>query len=1075
MKKISQCTSSVTTIKILKMLTRTFQIKTNKLCLFVSLCIGMFPLNISSQIACGNTGQISQQSNLFCGSNNIIDYIPQSTDKVKTIDIVVNVMQREYPNDPYNFSDTPEHIAAIKSFLFNHPTVDVNKHPLRGLQVNAYDGDEYPNDPYIQDGKIDVRILDINFIQDNDGWNNNNSISGSYNYDLYKEKGDVALMVYLVEGITVGDPPALWSVGGAGPSNYIILHGYYKSYKLNGENANPWTTHWMDLRELAAHELGHSVGSLNHTFQGCDFDDIIPCPTYAAGCYPYGEDASTPNCSNNIMSYATVRRYLSPKQLASFHRNFARTNFSRFVNHVKDSPASDLTISSSQTWTVDRFVYGDIHIQAGASLTINCSVFMPPTSRIIVKQGARLIVDCGKISTNRMPINSSQQFSHGDYWYGIEVWGNTTVPQTLAMRNPAYVQQLTDPGIVLISNSEINNAYPAISTIQRGPYSWEVKKTNFGGLVYAKHSIFSNNRRTAEFLKYDFTNLSAFIDCDFINTPVGTDAVTIWETDGIEFKFCRFSGSTRVGILAFDAKIKVTGSDFINARHGIENKSSYEMSSGLLVGPTETNETLNEFENCFVGVFLTATTSADIVSNDFLSNDRGIYAEGSCEYNVTKNDFLSCRVGMQNAQTLSFGNNIARCNLFQQNDRGLMYQGDNSGATFFYNEFTFDAGSSYNVQLTNATDVFNFYSGKIRESQKNQNGPIGNPAAGNLFGTNPTPFLRHIVAPENLTTLFTYHVTDRTLQPRVYPVCGKMAELCIPGTPEDQNFNYFSYPNLAHNTTWCSTIPIAGAAPCVAVPCYNDIKTIYDQAVLAYQNNPTQANLENMVIARTNKYSTLRKVLAELQKIKDYATYLNVVNGETNDFGKRAKLWYFIDRNDWLGASQYLSSFQINNSNDQAFVTIQNINITRLQAGYDYVLPTSSVNTLRALSTTFLPDRVYARTLLVQMRDTLFEPEEIEDLDERSSADYEVSTDSRIKIWPNPTNNLLNIDLGTLWQENKLHTISIVNVSGKELFNSTLNSFETEVNISSIPSGFYFIQFKLNNEIIAVEKLIKLL
>jgi hypothetical protein len=119
------------------------------------MCLLFCNLPIISQTECGiNEQMVQKQPNTFCGSNNVEDYVPQSNDNVKTIDIVVNIMQREYPNDPQNFSNTPEHVAAIRSFLFDGISVEENKHPFRSLQVSAYDGNEYPNDPYIQDGKI---------------------------------------------------------------------------------------------------------------------------------------------------------------------------------------------------------------------------------------------------------------------------------------------------------------------------------------------------------------------------------------------------------------------------------------------------------------------------------------------------------------------------------------------------------------------------------------------------------------------------------------------------------------------------------------------------------------------------------------------------------------------------------------------------------------------------------------------------------------------------------------------------------------------------------------------------------
>lgn len=88
-------------------------------------------------------------TNDFCGSQNVEDFIPDSLSPLKFINVVVNVIRREYPNDPLNFENTPEHIAAIRSYLFNSSQSQANDHPFRQLEYNAYDGDIYEGDPYL--------------------------------------------------------------------------------------------------------------------------------------------------------------------------------------------------------------------------------------------------------------------------------------------------------------------------------------------------------------------------------------------------------------------------------------------------------------------------------------------------------------------------------------------------------------------------------------------------------------------------------------------------------------------------------------------------------------------------------------------------------------------------------------------------------------------------------------------------------------------------------------------------------------------------------------------------------------
>jgi hypothetical protein len=67
-----------------------------------------------------------------------------------------------------------------------------------------------------------------------------------------------------------------------------------------------------------------------------------------------------------------------------------------------------------------------------------------------------------------------------------------------------------------------------------------------------------------------------------------------------------------------------------------------------------------------------------------------------------------------------------------------------------------------------------------------------------------------------------------------------------------------------------------------------------------------------------------------------------------------------------------------------------------------------------------------------------------------SSDSFEVS---KVKLYPNPTSNVLNIEsLGTI------QTISVYNVLGQEVINKALNSTSTSLDVSSLNSGIYVVK-----------------
>ncbi len=62
-------------------------------------------------------------------------------------------------------------------------------------------------------------------------------------------------------------------------------------------------------------------------------------------------------------------------------------------------------------------------------------------------------------------------------------------------------------------------------------------------------------------------------------------------------------------------------------------------------------------------------------------------------------------------------------------------------------------------------------------------------------------------------------------------------------------------------------------------------------------------------------------------------------------------------------------------------------------------------------------------------------------------------TTSKVKLYPNPTSNVLNIEsLGTI------QTISVYNVLGQEVINKALNSTSTSLDVSSLNSGIYVVK-----------------
>jgi hypothetical protein len=74
------------------------------------------------------------------------------------------------------------------------------------------------------------------------------------------------------------------------------------------------------------------------------------------------------------------------------------------------------------------------------------------------------------------------------------------------------------------------------------------------------------------------------------------------------------------------------------------------------------------------------------------------------------------------------------------------------------------------------------------------------------------------------------------------------------------------------------------------------------------------------------------------------------------------------------------------------------------------------------------------------------------------------------KISPNPTKDILNIDISTSFDITKNLSIKITDVLGKEL---VLTEYQKQVDISYLETGIYFVSILQGNKILVTKKVIK--
>ena len=244
-------------------------------------------------------------------------------------------------------------------------------------------------------------------------------------------------------------------------------------------------------------------------------------------------------------------------QWGSFRLN--SYNNAVYVNSCYYSP-NPLTVIADEDWNSDRILNSDLIIE-DASLTIYSTVKITPSASIIVKPGAKLIINGGKLTN-----------SCTDLWQGIQVWGNSSAHQ-YPDANGDYLQGYVE----LRNGAVVENAWEAIQPWN--PEHWD----QTGGIIKAYGSTFRNNRRAIQFISYQNydpitgehrPNQSVFKNCTFEATDSfdrlfsapSHAFVSMYKVDGVKFYGCDFKDerstfydqfTQSIGIWTIDADFSV--------------------------------------------------------------------------------------------------------------------------------------------------------------------------------------------------------------------------------------------------------------------------------------------------------------------------------------------------------------------------------------------------------------------------------------------------------------------------------------------------------------------------------------
>ena len=379
-----------------------------------------------------------------------------------------------YAPDAEHPEHTPIKYVRVNIHFVNSPEGDMNfseaegKEFAKGLissanwclrnnkKMNLPVGNDTPVLPlryqYILDeedsnGGIYFHTTEKYFVCDKNNKNSQDPYStySKWHFDNFGVKKGETINIFFLEhpADSLGSPTYKDKQAGIGHITWSKVLGTYKAYKdyqkkpKKGET--PIKSTIREYNRFLNHELGHSLG-LAHTWSGNDGCEDTP---NNGNCWN-NNNPPTAECvvaSNNVMDYNANQAAFTPCQIGKIQHKMINDEKRRKLlkqTWCDYNPEATITIKRGEKveWRAAKDLEGDIVIEQGGELTIYCTISMPKNSKIIVRNGGKLVLDHATI-TNLC----------GDKWQGIEVWERPADKQNAIVwiKNNGQLENVLNP------------------------------------------------------------------------------------------------------------------------------------------------------------------------------------------------------------------------------------------------------------------------------------------------------------------------------------------------------------------------------------------------------------------------------------------------------------------------------------------------------------------------------------------------------------------------------------------------------------------------------------------------------
>jgi hypothetical protein len=349
-----------------------------------------------------------------------------------------------------------------------------------------------------------------------------------------------------------------------------------------------------------------------------------------------------------------------------------------------------LVIGKNTTWTKDTVMDRSIEVDSTVTFTIKCKVKFPPSAKIFVHRGAKLVLDSGTL-TNRC----------FNMWQGIEVWGNAKKRQNV-----------NEQGLVWLKNgSIIENARIAITASQSDPNGNGIWGTG-GGIIIGENSYFRNNFKSVELWSYPNDLMSEFQNVAFettreyldTNQSLPQDFISLCDVRGLKILGCKFRNLT---VLPGEIPGSLDGRGIysLNSTFSVDQ---YEYCPGQVFPCPDIQRVPSSFTGLYYGIrALTSdpTRYTRINRTKFDNNYRGVFLS-AMDYSTVTQDTFYIPKGIGPGIDTCYGLFLDNCNQYQVEENVIKGK--------YFNGISSSADISIGMVINNSgTDVNEIYKNKF--------------------------------------------------------------------------------------------------------------------------------------------------------------------------------------------------------------------------------------------------------------------------------------------------------------------------------------------------------------------------